>query len=769
MKPDNPVYKKRDNRIEIADLISLYRSKWPAFLISIAACLALAVLYIYIKAPVYEIQANILITDDDKTSDLMRSISMADMFVNNTSVDEEMSILNSHSLFRNVTEKLGCNITYTVKNNLIKRTTKYSGSPVKLTPPAGIADTLRSSLKFKLRADKEGLVSVTARNSRNKVVGEVKDKRFPVTLPTPYGDFILSTTDKYEKDRSLSMQIGFCGYDLAAERLQKEVMCYIPNKKADVITVALNSTDINYAKSVVNAIVDQYNARGIEENQRKAQQTADFIDKRLVDISKELNDAESDIEQYKQSHDIVDVEVETKYLLTRKGTLEESLIAAETEVGVLELTRDFIADPANRFNLIPTPLGAEAAAEAIEAYNSLILERIRLEKSAKPGNKVLTALNEQIDAMRSNVATTLERSIASARVTLNELRGKSGDSQSRLGDIPAREREFVNIKRQQAVKENLYLFLLKEREESALRIANAVPKGMIIDKAYALSDQVNMTPAKVLILAFLFGLFIVPLWLYFRSLIRNKISDIRELQRLTTIPILGEVSLDRSGDKMVTAGNSSSSTAELFRLLRSNLQFITGGINAKVLLVTSSTAGEGKSFVAINMAASLTISGKRVVLVGMDIRNPQLTNYLGVASEIGLTTYLSSSQYTVDDITAHHPEVKGLDIITSGPIPPNPSELLMSARVDNLFSELHSRYDYIIIDSAPVGMVSDTYSLARVSDATIYVCRANHTTFSDIEFVNRLYAEKRLPHIALVLNGTHVRKGYGYGYGYGKA
>ncbi|WP_302995347.1 Wzz/FepE/Etk N-terminal domain-containing protein, partial [uncultured Muribaculum sp.] len=464
MKPDNPVYKKRDNRIEIADLISLYRSKWPAFLISIAACLALAVLYIYIKAPVYEIQANILITDDDKTSDLMRSISMADMFVNNTSVDEEMSILNSHSLFRNVTEKLGCNITYTVKNNLIKRTTKYSGSPVKLTPPAGIADTLRSSLKFKLRADKEGLVSVTARNSRNKVVGEVKDKRFPVTLPTPYGDFILSTTDKYEKDRSLSMQIGFCGYDLAAERLQKEVMCYIPNKKADVITVALNSTDINYAKSVVNAIVDQYNARGIEENQRKAQQTADFIDKRLVDISKELNDAESDIEQYKQSHDIVDVEVETKYLLTRKGTLEESLIAAETEVGVLELTRDFIADPANRFNLIPTPLGAEAAAEAIEAYNSLILERIRLEKSAKPGNKVLTALNEQIDAMRSNVATTLERSIASARVTLNELRGKSGDSQSRLGDIPAREREFVNIKRRQAVKENLYLFLLKERE-----------------------------------------------------------------------------------------------------------------------------------------------------------------------------------------------------------------------------------------------------------------------------------------------------------------
>ena len=744
MKPDNPVYKKRDNRIEIADLISLYRSKWPAFLISIAACLALAVLYIYIKAPVYEIQANILITDDDKTSDLMRSISMADMFVNNTSVDEEMSILNSHSLFRNVTEKLGCNITYTVKNNLIKRTTKYSGSPVKLTPPAGIADTLRSSLKFKLRADKD-------------------------SLPTPYGDFILSTTDKYEKDRSLSMQIGFCGYDLAAERLQKEVMCYIPNKKADVITVALNSTDINYAKSVVNAIVDQYNARGIEENQRKAQQTADFIDKRLVDISKELNDAESDIEQYKQSHDIVDVEVETKYLLTRKGTLEESLIAAETEVGVLELTRDFIADPANRFNLIPTPLGAEAAAEAIEAYNSLILERIRLEKSAKPGNKVLTALNEQIDAMRSNVATTLERSIASARVTLNELRGKSGDSQSRLGDIPAREREFVNIKRRQAVKENLYLFLLKEREESALRIANAVPKGMIIDKAYALSDQVNMTPAKVLILAFLFGLFIVPLWLYFRSLIRNKISDIRELQRLTTIPILGEVSLDRSGDKMVTAGNSSSSTAELFRLLRSNLQFITGGINAKVLLVTSSTAGEGKSFVAINMAASLTISGKRVVLVGMDIRNPQLTNYLGVASEIGLTTYLSSSQYTVDDITAHHPEVKGLDIITSGPVPPNPSELLMSTRVDNLFSELHSRYDYIIIDSAPVGMVSDTYSLARVSDATIYVCRANHTTFSDIEFVNRLYAEKRLPHIALVLNGTHVRKGYGYGYGYGKA
>jgi capsular exopolysaccharide synthesis family protein len=269
----------------------------------------------------------------------------------------------------------------------------------------------------------------------------------------------------------------------------------------------------------------------------------------------------------------------------------------------------------------------------------------------------------------------------------------------------------------------------------------------------------------IMLIALVIGLFIPVVALYIKKLLRSKFETRKELEQLTELPILGEICIDNSGKNLVVNEHDTSSTTELFRLVRSSLQFMLNDVDDKVVLVTSTRSGEGKSFISLNTAASLALLGKRVLLIGMDIRNPRLGDYLHISNKMGLTVYLSQQNVSLDDIIIPYSEVEGLDVIVGGPVPPNPGELLTSQKVNDMFDELRRRYDYIIVDSAPVGMVSDTFNLVRISDATVYVCRVNYTSISDINFVNTISEEKRMRKLSLVVNGTKTSKGYGYGYG----
>jgi capsular exopolysaccharide synthesis family protein len=441
------------------------------------------------------------------------------------------------------------------------------------------------------------------------------------------------------------------------------------------------------------------------------------------------------------------------------------------------MTRDFLTQPQNAYELIPASGVANiendasasssmtSAAGAIAAYNAMILRHMELKQTAKSDNKQLKQLEAQIDAMRKSINTTLNRAYQTSLVAIRDAKAEVAKAEGKLGNIPSQEREFLGLKRQQQVKQQLYLFLLQRREETAMLIANAVPKGQIIDRAYTLSEPVGMSKKAIMLVALLFGLVLPILALYMARVLRTKFETRKELEQLTGLPILGEICVDNSGKHLVVGTTNTSSTSELFRLVRTSLQFMLNEANDKVVLVTSTRSGEGKSFISVNTAASLALLGKKVLLIGMDIRSPRLHEYLGFENKVGLTTYLSNHDVSLDDmIICEQLGVNGLDVLLGGPVPPNPGELLTSKKVAEMFAELRSRYDFIVVDSAPVGMVSDTFNIVRYTDATMYVCRANYSTKSDINFVNQLQADRRLNKLALVMNGTKTVKGYGYGY-----
>ena len=428
------------------------------------------------------------------------------------------------------------------------------------------------------------------------------------------------------------------------------------------------------------------------------------------------------------------------------------------------MTGEFIADPANAHSLIPMTTDNVGLQEGIKGYNELMLQRMALASNAKPNNKALKMLDEQIDAMRATIATSVVKAYDNLEVAIREQRSKLNKAMGRLGSVPEQEREFLNMKRQQQVKQQLYMFLLQKREETAMMLANATPKGIIVDEAFALNAPVNLSRKMILLIALFIGLCIPPALLYIRKVLRTKFDTKEEVEAIVDVPVLGEICNDKTGRSIVAVAGDHSSTTELFNLLRSRLPFVLGA-DEKVVMLTSTRSGEGKSFVSINLAADMALLHKKVLLIGMDIRKPRLAEYMNISPRFGLTQYLASKDITVDSLITRADSANGLDVIVAGPVPPNPAELLNSPRLDQLMAELRERYDYIFIDSAPVGMVSDTFTLDRLADATIYVVRADYTTRTDLRFVDEIYADKRLKKLSIVVNGTATKRGYGYGYG----
>ncbi|MBR5550537.1 MAG: polysaccharide biosynthesis tyrosine autokinase [Muribaculaceae bacterium] len=761
---------KRQNNSEIIDVVGLlktYMSKWYYFVISVILCCGLAFCYAKMTKPVYKVVANVLISQEEDAGGLSSLGGLSGLFGSSGYVEDEVFVVSSHSVFKNVANDLGLYKNHVVKRNLLQKDFKYEKYPVELSFKDGIADTLRNAIEFDVRVSSDGDVSIEAYDIAEKqVIAEVEDKKFPLTLNTKYGDFTFDKTMYYQDGKKLRTIITLMGLDAIAENLAEEVSVGIASKKSNVIELSVQTADVKFGRDLLDDIVTKYNERGVSEKSLKGRRTAEFLKERIALLESELTSTEAIIEEYKQNNGIVDVSSEAKYLMEKKGLLDEAIISAEATYEVLKIADDFFKNPQNKYSMMPFSPELPGIDVAITAYNELIAKRMEIETNAKGDNPALKAIDAQIEEMRASVKKTIDGAVANASVRLNELKKEESASNSKLSSIPTQEREYRVLRRQQEVKQQLYLFMLKRLEETELLIANSVPKGVIVDEAYSLNKPVSMSKKVILLIAFLMGLILPMIYIHMRKLVRSKFETKDELEQMTRVPLLGEVCIDKSGKTVVVKQKGSSTVSELFRLIRANLQFIMSGREDKVVLMTSTVSGEGKTFISINLAASLAmLENKKVLLVGMDIRSPRLAEYLSINVSHGLTEYLSSEKISLDDIIIKEPIQKNLDIITAGPVPPNPSELLMLDRVDELFAQLRTKYDYIIVDSAPVGMVSDTFTLARVSDVTIYVCRANYTSLRDVNFINNLYEENRLKKMSLVVNGTTSKKGYGYGYG----
>ena len=759
--------KQQTEFIDVRGTLLLWWSKWYWFAISAFVCLSLAFIYATVKKPVYLVKSNILIAQDD--SNIMSGMGgFGQLFGTSGYVDDEVFVVSSHTVLRDVVKDLKLNKSCVVKEGLLKSREYFKKYPVDIITDTDIADTLSVSLKFNLKVDEDGVASVEVKDSQKDVVADLENQKFPITVETKYGVFTIKKTADYKEGESLKAKLYFSGYDDAAESLKEDLDIYIASKKSNVIQIEMETTDVDKAKLILNDIVKYYNVRGVEQRSEQSRLTLDFLDSRIQLIAQDLTDSEADVEGYKKNQGIVDVATEATYQTTKKGKFEGELVQAEIDLNIMQMTKEFLADSKNKYELIPTTVSDETVKAGITNYNELVLSRMNLVRTAKEGNIALSKMNDRIDALSANINTSLDRAIAQQNKVISDMRLQLGVTDSRLGNIPTQERQYRDIKRKQTIKEQLYLFLMQRREDTALMIANTTPKGVIVDKAFSLSEPVTMKKRMILLLAFVFSLILPPLILVIKKVLRNKFDTKDELKKLTDIPVIGEICKDNTGDNIVVKQGSVSTVAELFRAVRSNLQqFFLSGEDDKVVLMTSTVSGEGKSFVSVNLAQTLAITNNdlKVLLVGMDIRKPRIAEYLSISSSKGLTDYVARTGMNLDDVIQKNPNGLAFDVITSGPIPPNPAELLLSQRVDDMFAELRKRYDYIVVDTAPVGLVSDTLTLSRIGDATIYVCRANYTTKTDIQYANSIYEEGRLKKMSIILNDTIVRKGYGYGYG----
>ena len=762
-----PTAQQEEQIVDFGAFVRKYKRYWWLFLLSLIACISLAFAYLKVAKRIYNMKAVVLVAQDDNGAgagaSLLKSMKLMGQ---GSKVDDEMIVFSSQELCTQVIKQLGLNRTYIEDRGWFKpEKDHYNTSPVEVIVPEEMFDTL-SAVKFKIDLDKAGKANIKASNGKD-VLADVKNVSLPTALKTTYGTFAIKTTDRYKQGKPCHITASLIGNQMLGERLNKRVKVKLATKKSNGINLSIADNNKSRGIDILNKLMELYNERGQHEKDEQAINTAKFIDERLALIYKGLTSSEADIESYKRAHKIVDPELQVKSAIAKQEISDRAIIKLETNKQLLSMVRDFVSNPANKHSYIPFEVDSSAATSGIKAYNNLLAQRQELMHSAKGDNLALKQIDEQLETMHHNVLQGINSSIKGVDVQLNKVRGQANATAGDLGQVPTQEREARELMRQQGIQNTLYTFLLEKREENALVLAATTPKGKIVDHAYAETTPVSPNKMIILAMALLAGLILPMLIVYLKDLFTTKFANQEELEEISQVPFIGHIHHNRHNTQLVVKDGKTSSIVELFRYVRNNLQFLLNKEDDKVILVTSSVSGEGKSFISTNIASSFALLGKRVALVGMDIRSPKLATMLDLNEMPGVTSYLSRSDVTIDQIAQPCKEVKGLDVLVGGAIPPNPSELLLGDRVKDLFNDLRERYDVIIVDSAPVAMVSDSFALDKYTNATVYVTRANYTRRNHIKFMNRIAANKQLKNMCVVLNDTKPSGDNTYGYGYG--
>ena len=760
-----PTAQQEEQIVDFSAFVRKYKRYWWLFLLSLVACMSLAFAYLKYAQRVYNIKSVVLVSQDDNSAgagaNLLKSMKLMGQ---GSKVDDEMLVFASQELCTQVAKQLKLNRSYIEEKEWYKPDKDhYNSSPIEVLAPEEMFDTL-SSVNFKIDVDKNGLADIKAKHSK-QILADLKGVTLPTTVKTSYGTFAIQATDRLKKGKACHIKASLYGNQYRGEVLNRRINVKLATKKSNGINLSIAETNKSRGIDILNKLMELYNERGQKEKDVEAINTAKFIDERLALIYKGLTSSEADIEAYKRNHKIVDPELQIKTSVAKQEKADQAIIRLETNKQLLGMVRDFVTNPANKHSYIPFDVDSSAATGAIKAYNNLLAKRQELEQSAKGDNMALKQLDQQIETMHSNVLQGLNSSIKGLDVQLSKARSQANLSAGELGKVPTEEREARELLRQQGIQNTLYTFLLQKREENSLVLAATTPKGKIVDHAYAQTTPISPNRLVTLALALMAGLMLPLLIVYLKDLFTTKFSNQEELEEISQVPFIGHIHHNRHNTQLVVKDGKTSSIVELFRYIRNNLQFLLNKEDDKVILVTSSISGEGKSFVSTNIASSFALLGKRVALVGMDIRNPKLAQMLDLNEMPGVTSYLSRGDVTIDQVAQPCKDVEGLDVFVGGAIPPNPSELLLGDRVKDFFRDLREKYDVIIVDSAPVAQVSDSFALDKYSNATVYVTRANYTKRNLVKFMNRIAANKQLKNMCVVLNDTKPSNDNTYGYG----
>jgi capsular exopolysaccharide synthesis family protein len=755
------------------ETISQYKKYWKWYLLSSFIFLALGVLYVKIKAPVFAVNANVLIKTEDNnssagTASLMKSIGGLGGMMSSESVEDEMLVMSSQTL----TKQMVYNLKLFTKYDLVRfpfNKPLYGNSPIVMDIDRSIVDTLSAFLKFKISVDENKKLNIVLKVPRQD--DEVFSfSSLPADIKTKYGVFKVRFSDTHPMKPPYKISLEVFGLDPAAEMYKQIIDISQVSRKSNMIQLTVNDENKPRGKDILNEIIRLYNIDALSDKNKNALSTNEFLRARTDTIYGELKAIEGNIEQYKVRNKLTDTQMEAGMAVGQITELQKKDVEFEIQKSLITSIDNLVKSGNSKDQLIPQSLVLSAEVNsAVEQYNGLILEKMRMLRNMNEQNPVIQALNDRISLVNKQVQSTLQHALKEITMVRKDWGSREGELMGRSSQIPRMEREYIDIKRQQGIKSEIYMFLLQKMEENQLTLAANAPKAKIVDEAFVLSKPV--APKKMIVLggSLAFGFFFALGIVYILESLKTTVQSKDELERLADAEIIGEIAKGDPNQKIVVEGNSTNPGTELFRLLRGNLMFILNEPSKKVILVTSTIPGEGKTYVSSNLAVSLALTDRKVVLVGLDIRNPRLGENFKVAKRDGITNYLSESTCGYRDIvqpSGVHPD---LDVILAGPIPPNPNELLLKNRLEELFASLRQEYDYIVVDSAPVGVVSDTFHLNRISDVCLYVSFIGKTKKESVRFANSIRSGNKLSNLYLIANGIDLKeKNGGYGYGYSR-
>ena len=782
---------EEQSALDFQTIYSTLILNWKWFLLSIVLCCALAVAYVKLAPKVFQSSTKILIKDDESKKSggaagaaaaAMSNLSLGFMSSSN-GIDNETEILNSRILVQQTIKNLKLYAEYKHGGMLVD-TLIYAKQEVNVDMDTTSLKQLNAPMK--LTITREGGIYHVKGKYFKPIDAETFEKapyeinktlaKLPAQIRTKAGTLTLTQNPVYELKEGTELKVEMISPFKASKEYFKRLTTNQTKKTANTVELTFNDESRERGVDFLNGLIDAYNYQANIDKNEIQKRTEDFINSRLAKISTELTGNDTNLEKYKQKNRMVDIGLNAKQAVLSSDQFDQELNKANMQVELLNEIGKYMDQPANKYQPIPTNVGLEdeSATALIGQYNSLALTRKQLLHSASEESPVVTPITAQLE----DLMTAIKRAMVQARINMKIQRNSIADMASKyektIGVTPEQEKALTQIGRQQSVTSGLYLMLLQKREETSMSLASTADKAKIIEPA-AFVDKVSPKGIIALLIAFILGVAIPAGIIYLRELLRSKILGHDDVEKLTQLPIIGDIptaSANGSKGNIVIQENKSNLMSEIFRGLRTNLQ-LAGDDKEKVFIVTSTTTGEGKTFIASNLAMSLALLEKKTIMVGLDIRKPRMAELFSIGDrQHGITNILANEECNWEEVKAqivasgvNH----NLDLLTAGPTPANPGELMVRKSLKQTIALLKEHYDYVIIDTAPVGLVADTLQLSKLADRTLFVCRADFSTKSSFTYINKLDEQKKLPNISIVINDIDLsKKKFAYSYGFGK-